>query len=130
MLEGCPAKLDNGIGAIAVAIYNLKKRLYTVKIITKDSTQMNRELSSVIAHKGMLSRNPTSSMMFTISSGRTEADSPAMPEASMMVVTIPWPTVNRAVISSMPWDTAASASANRTKHFSTCSGFRSSVKHS
>ena len=116
------------MGAMAVAIKSLKKREYTVRIITRDSTQMNRDPRRVMAHRGILSRKLTSSMIVTISSGRLEADSAVRPEASMIEDTIPWPTVNRAVISSMPWDTAAWAKAKRTKHFSTCSGFRNSVK--
>ena len=80
------------------------------------------------AHRGMLSRKLTSSMIVTISSGKVVSARADRPDAPIMVFTIPWPTVKRAVISSMPWDTAAWARAKRTKHFSTCSGFRNSVK--
>lgn len=102
LLEGCPAKLARGMGAIAVAMKTLKNRLYTVRIITRDSTQMNREPKRVTAHRGILSRKPTSSMTATISSGRAVAVAPVRPEEDRMVSTIPWATRNRAVMSSMP----------------------------
>ena len=46
----------------------------------------------------------------------------------MMVEIIPWATLNSAVISSMPWVTAAWASTKRIKHLNTISGFFNSVK--
>ena len=89
---------------------------------------MNREPSSVTAHRGMLSKNPTSSMMFTISSGSVVAVMADKPDELMMEDTMLWAMLNRAVISSMPWDTAAWASTKRTKHLSACSGFFNSAK--
>ena len=83
-------------------MYSFRNLLYTVRIITRDSTQMNREPSRVTAHRGMLSRKPTSSIIATISSGSSAAADPAMPEEDRMVSTIPWATRNRAVMSSMP----------------------------
>ena len=41
--------------------------------MTKDNTQMNSDPSSVMAQSGMLSTNPTSSMMLTISLGNDAA---------------------------------------------------------
>jgi hypothetical protein len=73
----------------------------------RDNTQMNRDPSRVMAHREMLSRKPTSSMTVTISSGRVVSVSADIPEAVMMVEIIPWATLKSAVISSMPWVTAA-----------------------
>ena len=89
---------------------------------------MNRDPSRVMAHRGMLSQKPTSSMMVTISAGRVVSVSADSPEAVMMVEIIPWATLNSAVISSIPWVTAACASTKRIKHLNTISGFFNSVK--
>ena len=89
---------------------------------------MNRDPSRVMAHRGMLSKKPTSSMMVTISLGRVVSVSADKPEASMMVEIMPCATLKSAVISSMPWVTAAWASTKRIKHLNTISGFFNSVK--
>ena len=52
---------------------------------------MNRDPSRVMAHRGMLSQKPTSSMMVTISAGRVVSVSADSPEAVMMVEIIPGP---------------------------------------
>ena len=96
--------------------------------MTSDSTQINNDPSRVMAHRGMLSRKPTSSMMVTISAGSVVAVSADSPEAVMMVEIIPWATWNSADISSMPWVTATWASTKRIKHLNTISGFFNSVK--
>ncbi len=69
MLVGSPAKVDMGMGAIAVYIYNLNRRLYTVRIMMNDSTVMNRPPSRVTAHRGMLSQKPTLLILSMISCG-------------------------------------------------------------
>jgi hypothetical protein len=81
-----------------------------------------------MAQRGMLSRKPTSSMMVTISSGRVVSVSADIPEAVMIVEIIPCATLKSAVISSIPWVTAAWASTKRIKHLNTISGFFNSVK--
>ena len=96
--------------------------------MTRASTQINREPSRVMAHRGMLSINPTLSMMATISSGSVVALRSARPDESMMVEIMPWATRNRAVMSSIPYITAAWARIKRTKHLKAISGFFSSVK--
>lgn len=78
-----------------------------MRIITRESTQINREPSRVMAHRGILSINPTLSMVVTISSGRVVADTAVRPEEDMMVVTMPWAMLNSAIISSIPWPIAA-----------------------
>ena len=60
-----------------------------MRIITRESTQINREPRSVIAHNGMLSKNPTLSIVVTISLGRVVAVRADGPEENMMVDTIP-----------------------------------------
>ena len=74
LLPTCPvsslAKVASGRGEIATYIYNLKKRPYTVRIMTKDSTVMSRLPISVTAHSGMLSQKPQSLMVCTMLSGR------------------------------------------------------------
>ena len=84
---------------------------------------MSSDPSRVTAHRGMLSRKPTSSMMETISAGSVVAAKADRPEDAMMEDTIPWPMVNSAVISSIPLETAAWARMKRTKHLIVCSGF-------
>ena len=56
---------------------------------------------------------------------RREAD---RPDELMMEDTIPWAMLNRAVMISIPWDTAAWASTKRTRHLTACSGLRISAK--
>ena len=96
--------------------------------MTRESTQIKSEPSSVTAQRGMESIKPTSSMTLTSSSGNVVADIAVSPEESMMVVTMPWATRNAPVISSMPHDTAACASTKRMKHLKATSGFFISVK--
>ena len=72
----------------------------------RDNTQMNREPSRVMAHRGMLSMKPTSSMIVTISRGKAVSVSTDSPEVSMMVEMIPCATWNRAIMNSIPWVTA------------------------
>ena len=78
-----------GIGAIAVYIYNLNRRLYTVRIIINASTVMNRPPSRVTAHKGMLSQNPTLLILSMISCGSVVPLLPDSPDFVIMVETIP-----------------------------------------
>ena len=52
-----PAKAASGSGASAVYIYKRKKRPYTVRIITKESTVMNKLPRIVTSHSGMLARS-------------------------------------------------------------------------
>ena len=66
---GSPANVDMGMGAIAVYIYNLNRRLYTVRIMMNASTVMNRPPSRVTAHRGMLSQKPTLLILSMISCG-------------------------------------------------------------
>ena len=70
--------------------------------MTSDSTQINRDPSSVTAHSGMLSKKPTSSMIVTISSGSAVADMVVRPDVPMMVEMAPWAMLNKAIIRSMP----------------------------
>ena len=86
---GSPAKLESGTGAIAVYIYILKNRPYTLKIITKLSTQMNNPPISVTAHKGILSKKPQSSIAVTISCGNIVACGVPNPAEFMIVLTTP-----------------------------------------
>jgi len=95
--------------------------------MTRASTQINREPSRVMAHRGMLSINPTLSMMATISSGSVVALRSARPDESMMVETMPWATrTGRSW--HIPYITAAWARIKRTKYLKAISGFFSSVK--
>ena len=56
--------------------------------MTRASTQINREPSRVMAHRGMLSINPTLSMMATISSGSVVALRSARPDESLSLIHI------------------------------------------
>ena len=84
--------------------------------MTSDSTQINNDPSRVIAQRGMLSTNPTSSMMDTISLGNDAADVTVIPEESMIVVTIPWATPNRAIINSSPQVTGLDNAHDEEQH--------------
>ena len=86
---GSPAKAERGTGASAVYIYILKKRPYTLRIITKDSTQMNRPPISVTAHNGMDSKKPQSSTAVMISCGSTVACGLPNPAEFIIVLTTP-----------------------------------------
>ena len=72
------------MGAMAVAIYSLKNRLYTVRIRMRDMAQMNRLPSRVTAHRGMDSKKPTFSMVLTMLSGRAASVTADRPEAPIM----------------------------------------------
>lgn len=87
--EGSPAKVDKGMGAMAVYMYSLKKRPYTVMIIMNDSTQINSPPMSVTAHRGMDSKNPASSTAVMISVGSTVSCGAPNPPAVMMEDTTP-----------------------------------------
>ena len=54
-----------------------------------DNTVMTRLPISVTAHRGMLSKNPQSSMAFTISFGSVVFPAAAIPEDRIMVLTTP-----------------------------------------
>ena len=90
------------MGASAVYILSRKNRLYTVSIITKDSTVMNTLPSIVTSHRGMLARNPTSSMAVLISSGSVTDAPVRFPRFPATVLTMPPQMVNSVVIMSMP----------------------------
>ena len=59
-----PAVAASGIGEIAVYIYILKNRPYTVKIMMNESIVMNMDPRRVTAHRGIDSRKP---VLFTAS---------------------------------------------------------------
>ena len=77
------------MGAMAVYMYSLNSRLYTVRIIMKASTVMNSPPSRVTTHKGMDSRNPTSLIMSTISWGKVVLPPVVTPASAMMEDTMP-----------------------------------------
>ncbi len=56
----------------------MKNREQTVNIMIRDSTQMNRDPSRAMTHRGMLSMKPTSSMMITISASRGYRSAPTV----------------------------------------------------
>lgn len=126
---GSPAKDASGTGASAVAIYNLKKRPYTVSIIMRDNTQMKRLPKSVTIHKGILSQNPTLLIAVMTSAGNAVAppvrDSP---DDVIMVEIAPWAIPNMASMMSIHQDTVAFASTNRMNNLKACSGRLISVK--
>jgi hypothetical protein len=126
--EGSPAKVEMGMGAMAVYIYSLNILPYTVRIMIKDSTVIRRLPSSVTIHKGMDSSIPTDSIFSTISAGSSVTPPFVIPDCAMIVDTIPCTMENRAVINSMPYMMAPCASANRIKALRACSGFFMSVK--
>ena len=106
----------------------MKNLPYTVIIIMNDSTVMNRPPISVTAHKGIDSKNPQLSMAVTISAGKTVCAAEPKPAAVIMVLISPCTILNKAIINSKPYVTAAFAKAKRMKSFRACSGFFSSVK--
>ena len=93
-----------------------------------DSTVINNPPISVTAHKGILSKNPQSSMVVTISAGKVVCSGVPNPAAFIMVEIVPCTILNKASISSIPYVITPFASAKRTKSFSACSGFFTSVK--
>ena len=114
------------MGAIAVYIYSLKNRPYTVKIIMKESTHTNRPPIKVTAHNGIDSKNPQSSIAVIMSAGRTVGDGVPKPAADMILEMIPCTMDSSAIINSKPWVISPFARAKRTKTFSAASGrFRS-----
>ena len=78
-----PAKLASGKGASAVYIYRRKNRPYTVRIITNDSTVMNRLPRIVTSHKGTLAKKLTFSMADYTSPGNATiaCEMPPIPAA-------------------------------------------------
>ena len=125
---GCPAKAASGTGAIAVYIYILKNLAYTLMIMMNDSTVMKRLPISVTAHSGILSKKPQSSIADTISLGSVILSKLPIPDAFMMVLTIPCTISKSAIISSSPYVTTPFAIANLMKSFRACSGFFTSAK--
>ena len=97
-----PAKAASGSGASAVYIYKRKKRPYTVRIITKESTVMNKLPRIVTSHSGMLARNPTFSIAVCISAGSDTIASEIPPMLSAISVTMPLQMENTFSIMSMP----------------------------
>ena len=63
---GSPAKVESGIGDIAIYIYILKNLPYTVNIIMNDKTVINNPPINVTAHKGIDSKKPQLSIAFII----------------------------------------------------------------
>ena len=82
-INGGSYRIASGKGASAVYIYRRKNRPYTVRIITNDSTVMNRLPRIVTSHKGMLAKKPTFSMADCTSPGSATPwkSSSAMPRA-------------------------------------------------
>ena len=64
---GSPAKVESGIGASAVYIYNLKNLPYTVIMSRNDITVMNKPPMSVTAQSGIDSKKPQLSIVSIIS---------------------------------------------------------------
>ena len=99
---GCPAKVESGIGAMAVYIYSRKKRPYTVRITMKDMTVMKRLPISVTAHSGMLSKNQQSSIADIISFGSVVLLTLPIPDFFIMVLIMPCTISKITIISSSP----------------------------
>ena len=93
-----------------------------------DKTVMNSPPIKVTAHNGMLSKKPQSSTAVTISAGSTVSCAAPKPAAFMMVEISPCTMLNRAIISSKPYVTAALARAKRINTLRACSGRFSSAK--
>lgn len=93
-----------------------------------DNTVMKRLPISVTAHSGILSKKPQSSIADTISLGSVILSKLPMPDAFMMVLTIPCTISKSAIISSSPYVTTPFAIANLMKSFRACSGFFTSAK--
>ena len=77
------------MGASAAKIYNLNIRPYTVKIMTNDSTVINRLPSNVTIHSGIESQKPTEFILSMTSCGSDVPPEPVNPDCPMMVETIP-----------------------------------------
>ncbi len=97
-----PAKLESGMGANAVYIYSRKNRPYTVRIMTKDSTMMNRLPRIVTSHSGMLARKLTFVMASEISVGSVTIASEIPPIPTATCATIPLQISKTASMISMP----------------------------
>ena len=93
-----------------------------------ESTVINNPPISVTAHKGILSKNPQSSMVVTISAGKVVCSGVPNPAAFIIVEIVPCTILNSASISSIPYVITPFANAKRTKSFKACSGFFTSVK--
>ena len=79
-IPNCPRAALAYAAALPGALYNLNIRLYTVRIMMKDSTVMNRPPSRVTAHKGMLSQKPTLLILSMISCGSVAPLLPDKPD--------------------------------------------------
>ena len=97
-----PAKLASGKGASAVYIYRRKNRPYTVRIITNDSTVMNRLPRIVTSHKGMLAKKPTFSMAACTSPGSATIACEMPPIPAAISLTTPLQMEKMLSIMSMP----------------------------
>ncbi len=71
-------------------------------MMINDSTVMNRLPISVTAQRGMLSKNPQSSIAVTIALGNFVLLTVPMPEARIIVDITPCAISNRAIIRSRP----------------------------
>ena len=99
---------------------------YTVRIMRKDSTVINRLPSSVTAQSGMESQKLTALILSTISDGR--AAPLVRPPAAVTVEIVPCATEKIAIMRSSPYPTAALASTKRTKSLTAASGRFNSVR--
>ena len=88
---------------------------YTVIIRINDSTVINNPPISVTAHKGILSKNPQSSMVVTISAGKVVCSGVPNPAAFIMVEIVPCTILNSASISSIPYVITPFANANEQR---------------
>lgn len=105
------------MGARAVAIKILKKRPYTVSIMTRDSAQIKRLPKSVTIQRGMLSQKPTLVIASITVCGRSVAISGVRPEYDIMVDIAPCAISKTISKISMQKVIAASAKAKRMKSF-------------
>ena len=108
-------------------MYNLKKRLYTVSINTKERTVINTAPNSVTAHNGIESKNPTFDNAFVTSSGIiVSVDVPKL-TVVMTLVIMPCTILKIATIKSIPYVTNILAIANLRKSRNISSGLFSSL---
>lgn len=110
-----PAKLASGKGASAVYIYRRKNRPYTVRIITNDSTVMNRLPRIVTSHKGMLARKPTFSMAACTSPGSATIACEMPPIPAAISLTTPLQMEKMLSMMSMPYPTKVLAATKRIR---------------
>ena len=88
----------------------------------KDSIVINILPSRVTAHRGMLSKKPTSSIAVMIVSGSTVSVAVPTPTVVMIVLVIPCTMSKIANMNSMPYTTRPRAMAKRMNNFAACSG--------